>query len=57
MTNAIKIYKSDIKSFKRKYNPSKRYKNVIERTNKRIEKHWRESDLVYERASKFFVWD
>lgn len=57
MANVIKIYESNIKSRKRKYNPTQRYKDIIEQTNKRIEKHRRESDLVYERASKFFVWD
>ena len=54
MANVIKIYESNIKSRKRKYNPTQRYKDIIEQTNKRIEKHRRESDLVYERASKFF---
>lgn len=57
MANVIKIYESNIKTRKRKYNPTQRYKDVIEKTNKRIKEHQRKSDLVYERASKFFVWD
>ena len=53
----IKIYKSNIKSHKRKYNPSLRYKDIIEQTNKRIKEHQRESDLTYKKASKCFAWD
>ena len=53
----IKIYKSDIKSHKHRYNPSQRYKDIIEQTNKRIKEHQCESDLTYEKASKYFAWD
>ncbi len=53
----IKIYKSDIKFHKHKYNPSSRYKDIIGQTNKRIREHQRESDLTYKKASKCFAWD
>lgn len=36
---------------KHKYNPSERYKDIIENTNKRIEDYHHELDLVYMRAS------
>lgn len=44
----------DIKDVhKRKYKPSKRYKDIIEKTNKRIDENQHKSDIIYERASKF----
>lgn len=52
----IVLYKSSSSGIKdarkRKYNPSTRYKAIIEKTNKRIDENRRKSDRAYEKASK-----
>ena len=40
---------------KNKYSPSDEYKNIIDKTNKRIEEYYHRLDSVYEKASRFFV--
>lgn len=40
---------------KKEYNPSDKYKDIIDETNERIEEYYHRLDGVYEKASRFFV--
>ena len=40
---------------KKEYNPSDKYKDIIDETNERIEEYYHRLDNVYEKASRFFV--
>lgn len=40
---------------KHKYNPNNEYKEIIRKTNERIEEYHHRLDSIYEKASRFFV--
>lgn len=40
---------------KHRYNPSDKYKDIIDETNERIKEYYHRLDSIYEKASRFFV--